>query len=220
MKAKNPSGGSCGLMVPKVMVESRKTSRPGNERKIRMEDTTIFPPLRVDQRMDPKLPSSHSIQEDCIGKEGQVTGLRSVGSMGDQMKADEQRTNGKLPSSDLSWMIGNEDVRVEASKSPMKERSSSSADLHAFVIPDLAHLVLREWIQPVYWMGEPTEKMVVGDWVPSFQDLVHPVSREWIQPVCWMGEPTETMVVGDWVPLWIQSPSLHLKILECSRADR
>ena len=84
---KKPSGGSRVLTVPKMTVESRKNGRSGNEREFRMEETTVFPPLRVDQG-HPKILISHSIQEDRIGKEGQVTGFRDGGFTGEQMGAD------------------------------------------------------------------------------------------------------------------------------------
>ena len=102
MKAKNLSGGSRGLSVPKMTVESQRNGRSGNEKEFRMEDTTVFPPLRVDQGVDPKIPISHSIQEDQIGIEGQVTGFRDGGFTGEQMGANVQRTIFKLPSENLS----------------------------------------------------------------------------------------------------------------------
>ena len=88
MKAKKPLCGNRGLTVPKMTVVSQKNGRSGNEREFRMVDTTIFPPLRVDQGVDSKIPISYSIQEDRIGKKGQVTGFCDGGFTGEQMGAD------------------------------------------------------------------------------------------------------------------------------------
>ena len=46
-----------------------------------MEDTSVFPPLRV----DPKITISHSIQVDRNGKDGQVTGFHEGVITGEQM---------------------------------------------------------------------------------------------------------------------------------------
>ena len=51
--------------------------------------------------MDLKIPISHSMQVECNGKEGQISGLRSVGFKGGEMGAGAPRSNDKSPSSDV-----------------------------------------------------------------------------------------------------------------------
>ena len=80
-----------------------------------MEDTTVFPPLRV----DPKITISHSIQVDRNGKDSQATGFR-----------EEVITGEKMGSSGA--------VREEP-KSIMKEKSSSPADLQYYVPPKFGY---------------------------------------------------------------------------------
>ena len=105
MKVKNSSGGSRGLTVPKMTVVSRKNSRSGIGSELSVEDTSVFPPLRV----DPKITISHSIQVDRNGKDGQVTGFREGVITGERM--------------------GSSGAVREMPKSIMKGRSSSPADL-------------------------------------------------------------------------------------------
>ena len=80
-----------------------------------MEDTTVFPPLRV----DPKITISHSIQVDRNGKDGQATGFREEVITGEQM--------------------GSSGAVREEPKSIMKEKSSSPADLQNYVPPKFGY---------------------------------------------------------------------------------
>ena len=64
MKAKYPSGGSRGLTAPKMTVVSQKNCRSGNGGELNVEDTAVFPPLRVDHATDPKITISQPIPVD------------------------------------------------------------------------------------------------------------------------------------------------------------
>ena len=110
MKAKNPSGGSRGLTVPKMTVVSWKNSRSGIGSELSVEDTSVFPPLRV----DPMITISHSIQVDRNGKDGQVIGFRE----------------GVI----TREHIGSSGAVREMPKSIMKGRSSSPANLQPCVL--------------------------------------------------------------------------------------
>ena len=46
------------------------------------EDMTVFPPLRMDQGVDLKIPSSHLLQVEGHGNESQATGCKRVGFTG------------------------------------------------------------------------------------------------------------------------------------------
>ena len=104
MKTKNPSGGSRGLTVPKSTVVGRKNTRSSSGGEISVEDTTVFPPLR----MDPKITISHSTQGDRNGKVGQIIGFSEEVITGEQ--------------------IGSSGAVREVPKSIMKKSSSSPAD--------------------------------------------------------------------------------------------
>ena len=79
MKGKTPSG-SCSIpSMPKMAMDNQKIGRTSDDRKLRTEDMTVFPPLRLDQGVDLKIPSSQSLQVEGYGNEGQVTGCKRVG---------------------------------------------------------------------------------------------------------------------------------------------
>ena len=108
MKAKIPSGSNNAPSLPKMVGENRKNSRSSNERRIRTEEMKVLPPLQLDHVVDLKIPISHSIQVEHNGKEGQITGLRSVGFKGGKMGAEVLRSNDKPPSSDVPVTTTNE----------------------------------------------------------------------------------------------------------------
>ena len=122
MKAKIPLGGSNVFSMLRMAVEIRKNNRSSNEHKLRTEDITVFPPLRLDHVVDRKIPISHSIQKERNGKEGQITGLRSVVFTGEKMGADVLGSNGKLSLS-------------EAPVTTTNKRASSPTVKKASIIP-------------------------------------------------------------------------------------
>ena len=109
MKAKYPSGGSRGLTVPKMTVVSRKNCRSGNGGELNVDDTTVFPPLRVDHGTDPKITISQPIPVDRNGMDGQATCIREEVFIGEQK--------------------GSSEAAREVPKLIMSERSSFPADL-------------------------------------------------------------------------------------------
>ena len=115
MKAKNPSGGSRGLTVPKSTVVGRKNIRSSSVGEISVEDTAVFPPLR----MDLKVTFSHSTQGDRNGKVGQVIGF------------SEEVISGEL-------------IRSSGAVQEAPKRSSSSADSHNHVLPKSSYSDLAQ----------------------------------------------------------------------------
>ena len=109
MKAKYPLGGSRGLTVPKMMAVSRKNCRSGNGGELNVEDTAVFPLLRVDHGTDPKITITQPIPVDRNGMDGQATGIREGVFIGEQK--------------------GRSEAAPEVPKLIMSQRSSFPADL-------------------------------------------------------------------------------------------
>ena len=61
MKGKTPSGSCSVPSMPKMAMDNQKIDRTSDDRKLRAEDMTVFPPLRLDQGVDLKIPSSQSL---------------------------------------------------------------------------------------------------------------------------------------------------------------
>ena len=79
---KTPSGSCSVHSMPKMGMDNQKIDRTSDDRKLRMEDMTVFPPLRLDQGVDLKIPSSHLLQVEGHGNESQATSCKRVGFTG------------------------------------------------------------------------------------------------------------------------------------------